>query len=141
MAAALRAVTSRPAATAGRTGKLESQNVKEQWIPHTFRFFQDSGDHPDSEPDRGAEAIVRPLSANGPVAERARRRRLAGRFPVGVPHYRLPQRITTGVCGLRHWELGVQVRPPERAAPPAYDLQELRIDGDYGPVSSRRSAV
>ena len=43
--------------------------------PKSVRLFQDSGDHPDPEPDRGAEAFLRPLPADGFAAERTRRRR------------------------------------------------------------------
>jgi hypothetical protein len=35
------------------------------------RLFQNSGSSPDPEPDRGPEAFIRPLSANGQAAERA----------------------------------------------------------------------
>ena len=42
---------------------------------------------------------------------------------------------------LRHWQLGVQVRPPEGPAPPPHHLQELRLDGHYRSFSSRRRAL
>ena len=62
-------------------------------------------------------------------------------FQSVFPDYRLPQRVAAGVRGLRHRQLGVQVRPLEGPASPAHHLQELRIDGDHRPVPSRRSAL
>src|SRR5208282_4429641 len=67
------------------------ENAKAQYSSQAFRFFQDSSNHPDSEPDRGSKALLRPLPADGQTAQRARRRRAAGGVPVGVPDHRLPQ--------------------------------------------------
>src|SRR6266852_7342936 len=34
------------------------KNDKAQYSPQAFRFFQDSSHHPNSEPDRGSEALL-----------------------------------------------------------------------------------
>ena len=57
--------------------------------------------------------------------------RPAGGVSVGIPHHRFPQRIAAGVRGLRHRQLGVQVRPPQGPASPAHHLQQLRLHGHH----------
>ncbi len=75
------------------------------------------------------------------LPERARRRGLAGGLSVGLPDHRLPQRLAARLRRVRHRQLGVQVRPPQGAEPPAHHLPQLRPYGEDRPVPSGRSAL
>ena len=88
------------------------------------RFFQDQDHHPDPEPDRGPEAVLRALPADGPAAQRARRHRAADASSSPSSRSPISAGLAAGVRRLLHRQLGVQVRQPEGAAPPARHLPE-----------------
>ncbi len=128
--------------TRAETTRLRSYHVeREARHSQPARFFQDSHGNPDSQPDRSAAALLRAVSADGQAAERARRFGAPVGFCLGLPDHRLPRHLAAGLRGLLDRQLGVQVRPPEGAAPPAHGLRALRGHGHHQSLPARRRAL
>src|SRR4026207_1218362 len=62
----------------------------------------------------------------GPAAGRTRSRRPAVGVQVGLPDQRLPRELVARVHRVLDRELGMQVRPPRRPAPPAPAARQPR---------------
>ena len=131
----------RRAHSAGATRLRSDHAQREARDSQPARFFQNSHCYTDSQPDRSAAPQLRAVPADGQAAQRARRQRLAVGICVGFPDHRFPRHLAVGFCGFLHRQLGVQVRPPEGAAPPAHGLHALRGHGDHRSFPARRRAL
>src|SRR5579885_50454 len=70
-----------------------------QTDPQVLR--EDRRSRRDAEPDRGSEGVLRPVPADPRTFERPDRRRLAGRFQIGVPDLGLLRELDAGIRALR----------------------------------------
>ena len=110
-------------------------------LPRAHRFFEDQDDHSDPEPDRDSEEVVRAVPADEPAALGARGRGPPVGLQVGLPDLGLPRELVARVHRVFDRQLGVQVRPAGRTAPPAQALRELRPHAGCRPVRGARSAL
>ena len=110
-------------------------------LPRAHRLFENQDDDSDPEPDRDSEEVVRAVPADEPAALGARGRRAAVGVQVGLSDLRLPRELVARVHRVFDRQLGVQVRPAGRAAPPAQAVRELRPHAGRRSVRRARGAV
>ncbi len=127
--------------TAESRGFDQHVQPSQEHLPRAHRLLQDQDDDSDPEPDRDPEEVVRAVPADEPAALRARGRGPAVGLQVGVSDLRFPRELVARVHRVFDRQLGVQVRPAGRAAPPAQAVRELRPHAGRRSVWRARSAV